>query len=114
MTERHFYRARLVKGGPFIGVMTFFGGPLVDGEELDRSPRWQAVVRTEKNGRAILMGDQLPIEVEGVMLRNIEPVAETEYRFLVAHAEWATAAAPYHPVAAPSSAIDFNTLPVRF
>lgn len=106
MIERHFYRARLVKGGPFIGVMAFLGGPLVDGEELDRSPRWQALVRTEKNGRVILMGDAVPIDIEGVMLRNLEAIPESEYRFLVAHAEWATAAAPHHPDAAPRVAID--------
>lgn len=114
MTVRHYYRARLIKDGPFVGVVTFFGPPLIDGEEVDRSPRWQARIHTEKTARAILMGDELPIEVDGVGLRNIEKIDEDEYRYLVAHAGWAEQHAPDHPTVSPKKAIDFHTLPPRF
>ncbi len=110
----HFYRARLVKGGPFVGVKTFFGPPFVDGEEVDRSPRWQALVRTETTARAILMGDATPIEVDGVMLRNIEGIPEAEYRYLVAHADYSTKYAPLNPDAAPKTAFDLRNSPSIF
>ena len=114
MTARHYYRARLVGKGPYVGVTTFFGPPVVDGEELDRSPRWQCVVGTETTGRAILMGDHLPIEVDGIGLRNIERIKEHEYRFLVATSDWATAHAPDRPQAQPRKPVDYNTLKPRF
>ncbi len=103
-----YWRAKLIKDGPWIGVKTFFGPPLVDGEELDRSPRWQAKVRNETSGRAILFGDNCPIEVDGknMTLRNIERIEEPEYRYLVAHSDWATKHAPDQPDAAPRTKID--------
>jgi hypothetical protein len=110
MTGRRFYRARLVTGGPDVGVATWFGPPWVDGEEVDRSPRWQALVGIETTARAILMGDELPIEVDGIGLRNIEPIKEHQYRFLVATSDWATAHAPDRPEANPREPVDFHTL----
>lgn len=109
-----FWRCRLVKAGPYVGVMTWHGPPLVDGEELDRSARHQALVGTETTGRAILMGDHLPIEVDGIGLRNIERIKEHEYRFLVATSDWATAHAPDRPQAQPRKPVDYNTLKPRF
>lgn len=108
MTERFYWKAKLGKDTPWIGVMTWFGPPLVDGEELDRSPRWQALVRTETSGRAILFGDNCPIEVDGknMTLRNLERISEADYRYLVKHAEWATKHAPHMPDAAPRTKID--------
>lgn len=99
-----------------MGVMTFSAPPLVDGELLDRSPRPQALISAEITARAILqfgVGD-VPVEVHGVTLRNIEPASESEWRFLVAHAEWAREHAPDHPKATPRKPVDFNTLPMRF
>ena len=107
MTERHYWKARLVKGGPFIGVMTWHGAPVVDGEEIDRHHRWQALVRTETTSRAILMGDSIPIEVDGVFLRNIEKIDEAAYRYLVAHAAYATQRAPHMPDATPHKPINW-------
>jgi hypothetical protein len=38
-----FYRARLVRGGPFVALRFWLGLPFdpETGEELDRTPRWQ-------------------------------------------------------------------------
>lgn len=103
-----YWRCRFVKGGVFVGVKTWFGPPLVDGEELDRSPRWQCLVRNETTARAVLFGDETPIEIEGkdMTLRNLERITEKEYRYLVDHAEYATKHAPHLPDAAPRQAID--------
>lgn len=110
MNQRHYWTAQLVKSGVDIGVMTFFDGPLVDGEILDRSPRWQALVRTETTGRAILMGDHVPIEVEGMFLRRIKPTTKANYEFLVSHASYSTAHAPDNADASPTEAVDFMKL----
>lgn len=107
-----FFRARLVKGGPAIGVRMFVGPPIVDGEELDRSPRLQVMVDVEATSRAVLMlgtGD-IPVEIDGVTLRSIEPVTEAEYRYLVAHRAWASDHAPNHPKAQPRKAVDWSTM----
>lgn len=106
----HFWQARLVTDGPFIGVRTFFGPPLIDGEHLDRSPRWQAVVRDETTGRRILLGDECPIEVDGVFLRNIEKIKEADYRFLISHANYATTHRPDMPDANPHKPVDWMKL----
>jgi hypothetical protein len=111
---RHYYRARLVGAGPYVGVMVWRGLPFVDGEEVDRSPRWQALVGTEKTARAILMGDELPIEVDGVTLRNLERISEQDYQYLVAHADWAKQHAPSMPDASPRQKVDLKRMPSIF
>lgn len=107
------YRARLAKGGPFVGVRVIYDGPMVDGEIMDRSPRYQAIVGNERDGRAITQGGPMPIEVDGITLRSVEQITEAEHRYLLAHQEWA-AASGSHPRARPREAVDFNTLPMRF
>jgi len=109
--EAKFFRARIAKAGPFVGVRVFFGPPLVDGEQLDRSPRLQAVVGPETTARAVLMlaNDGVPAEVDGITLRNVEPIAEHTYRFMIVHEEWAQDV-PGHPKASPRKAVDFNSL----
>lgn len=106
MSETFYWRAKMVKNGPWIGVKTWLGAPLIDGEELDRSHRWQALVRTETTGRMILYGEPCPIEIEGVGIRNIERITEGEWSYLVDHARYATAHAPHMPDAAPKVKID--------
>lgn len=107
MISRHYWTAQLIKGGPDVGVMTFFDGPLVDSEILDRAPRWQALVRNETSGRAITQGDHVPVEIEGVYLRRIKPTTKANYEYLVSHAAYSTAHAPTNPDAAPKDAVDF-------
>lgn len=114
MTAFHYYRGRLVKDGPFIAVKTWFGGPVVDGEELDRSPRWQCLAHTDAEPVAILTGGPLPIEVDGMTIRGCEEITLAEYRFLLAHGEWCDATAANHPRTTPRQRVDFNTLPLRF
>jgi hypothetical protein len=112
--DRHYWSAKLVKNGPPVGVQTWFGPPWVDGEELDRSPRWQALVRTETTARAILMGDEIPIEVDGVGLRNVEKITKALYDYLVSHASWSTEHKPSEPDAAPRSAVDVTKMEPLF
>ncbi len=106
MTERFYWRGRLVKAGPWVGVMSWFGPPMIDGEEIDRSHRWQCLVRTETTSRAILFGDACPIEVEDLTIRNIERIEQADYLYLRDHAAYATAHAPHMPDAAPKVAIN--------
>lgn len=113
MTEAHYWRAKLVKDGPWIGVKTWEGPPLVDGEELDRSPRWQVLVRNETSGRALLFGEPCPIECDGVLLRNLERITEADYQYLVDHAAHSTKWKPHEPDASPHKAIDWNSIPPR-
>lgn len=110
-----FFQARMTKGGPFVGVAVWEGAPWVDGEELDRTPRLQALVRTETTARAvILMGVDAPVEVEGVFLRNLERTTKANYLHLVSHADWATAHSPQSPDASPTEAVDFHTMRTPF
>lgn len=106
MPERFFWKARLVAKGPYVGVVTWRGPPLVDGEELDRGPRWQARIRNEASGRAVLMGNSIPIEVDGAFLRNIEKIGEDEYNYLLAHAAYSVAHSPMNADAMPTEKID--------
>lgn len=89
-------------------IMSYFGPPIIDGEEQDRSHSWQAIVRTETSSRAILFGDNCPIEVDDINLRNIERVEEKDYLYLRDHTAWATEHAPSHPEAQPTKAINLR------
>lgn len=117
--SRHYFRARLVGAGPFVPVAVWFGAPYIDGEELDRAPRFQCLIGTDKTARAITqLGEgNAPVEVDGgdgVTLRNLEPIAEHTYRFMVADAAHAADWRPDDPKASPKKAIDFHTLKPRF
>lgn len=111
MTSR-FFRARLVKRGPAVGVRMFVGPPIFDGEELDRHHRLQVLVDNETTSRAVLMlGDgDIPVEIDGATLRSIDPISEAEYHFLVAHSAWAQEHVPDHPKAKPREPVDFSTI----
>lgn len=110
----HFWKARLVAGGPFVGVKTFHGPPLVDGEYLDRSYRWQAIVGLETVARPILMGDECPTEIEGKFLRGIERIDQAAYRHLIEHAAWATKYRPDLPDANPEKPVDWQKATIPF
>lgn len=108
MSERFWWKARLVRDGPWVGIVTWFGAPVIDGEEQDRSHSWQCMIRTETTSRLILFGDNCPIEVDGISLRNIERIDEPTYRYMIDTAKYATAYRPDMPAAAPTTAIDWN------
>jgi hypothetical protein len=112
---RHF-RARLVRHGPFIPVRLFVGAPIVDGEEQDRSHRLQVLVGTETTSRAVLMmGDGgIPVEIEGITLRSVEPIGQADYDFMVAHRTWAADHAPDHPTTTPRRAVDFHRMKMPY
>ncbi|HKV14536.1 MAG TPA: hypothetical protein VJQ81_05800, partial [Reyranella sp.] len=38
--EAGYYTTRLIRGGLRVPVRIWFGAPIIDGEEQDRSPRW--------------------------------------------------------------------------
>ena len=109
MMERiHYWTARYIRGGPLIGVKTFWGQPYVDGEFVDRSPRWQCLLGNEATARAILLGDNVPVEIDGAFIRNVTPTTEANYSYLCAHAAYSTAHAPANADASPTEAIDFS------
>jgi hypothetical protein len=110
----HFWRAKLVPGGPFVGVKTFLGPPLVDGEYLDRSPRWQAIIRNETTARAILMlgNENAPVEIDGKNIRSVQAITKEDYLLLIRHSEWATKHAPHLPDANPETPIDWMKVPL--
>ena len=92
-----FYRIRLRSGAAFAGVYIWHGLPLdpVTGEELDRSPRWQASL----NGEAI--------DLERVWPRCAdEPITEANYRHLCRTQQWARENAPDSALADPRKPID--------
>lgn len=100
-----FYRAKLVRGGPWVAVRIWHGPPLDPdtGEELDRSWRWQA----ERNGE--------PCEVWRVWPYCAgEPIDKAEHDYLLQVRDWAVQHAPETPEAAPTTPIAFNRLPIPF
>lgn len=114
-----FYATTLVKHGPRVPVRIWFGPPVINGEELDRSPRWNV----EADGRTDRWEEdtdadyrcRVSIEVDRFWPYVArEPITATEYAYLARHSAWAKEHQPNHPKASPYKAVDFNTLPMRF
>lgn len=100
-----FYRMRLVSGGVFVGIRIWFGLPLdpVTGEEMDRSPRWQA----QANGAAI--------DLERVWPRCAgDPISIGEYAYLTSLQTWGEQAMPESPIADPTRRVDPLSSPILF
>lgn len=113
-----FYQIRLVAGGPFVPVRVWFGAPIVDGEELDRSPRWCC----EIDGRADEIEQdkatgyrcRVPIDAGRVWPFCARwPIEEWEYRYMVEHGAWARTV-PGHPKATPRKPVDFLKMRLPF
>jgi hypothetical protein len=105
------YRTRLIRGGLWVAVRFWFGAPIVDGEELDRSHRWCVEVdgrtdRIDKDEGRVLLD---PLEVWPWAGGN--PISEREYRFLRRRASWAVEHAPEHPAANPHKPINRRVMP---
>jgi hypothetical protein len=113
-----FYSVRLSRGGLRVGVRIWFGQPIVDGETLDRSPRWCCEVdgRSERNdydGEGNLLGrvplDPITDDVWAWCCGS--PISEREFQFLARRRTWAVKHAPDHPAANPRAKIDVRALP---
>jgi hypothetical protein len=88
-----------------VPIRIWLGAPLdpLTGEELDRSPRWQA----ERNGHQV--------DVDAVWpFCSADHIDEAEYRYMLATHEWAVENAPNSPEASPRTKIDLNKQPPLF
>lgn len=100
-----YYRTRLRSGGVYCGVRIWHGAPLdpVTGEELDRSPRWQALVNGE------------PVLIERVWPRcAADRISEADYRHYCRTQDWAREHAPDTGLADPTKRLDPLTTPMMF
>ncbi len=93
-----YYKRRLVKGGPWVGVHIWYGPPTCPhtGQLLDRSWRWQALVNGED-------ADEYEAWISGCA----NPITKEEYEYLLAHSDWAK---NYAPDLAPDKKIDLNKI----
>lgn len=93
-----------------VPVRVWFGQPIIDGEEQDRSPRWCA----ELDGRTDTFeyddsgySCAIPLDAERVWPWCAKyPITEAQYRYMRDYAAWAKAHAPDKPQASPRSAVN--------
>lgn len=87
-----FYQGKLRSGAVLVGIRLWFGPPRdpVTGEELDRSPRWQA----EANGEYVEFDDVWPACAR-------DPITEEQHQFYVQRQRWAERNAPTSSFANP-------------
>lgn len=116
--QEGFYAIKLVRGGPRVAVRIWFGPAIIDGEEQDRAPGWFVEIdgrtdRWEKDDTGYRC--RVPLEVDRAWpFCAKDPITESEYRYLVAHAGWAREHSPDHPKAQPRKAVDYHSLAPRF
>lgn len=97
-------------------VRIWFGAPIDEnGEELDRSPRWQLAVC----GMLI----DAPVKIGGIWIESIAdvwpgcaaaPITAADYAFRIARQGWAAANDPGDPFGTPAGHIDPMTAPLPF
>jgi hypothetical protein len=106
-----FYRTRLLAKGPWVGVMIWWGKPIVDGETQDRAPRWCAAVDGKTDKLDENAGCHVPLEVHDVWPWCCdEKIDHWEFGFMKNRARWARAHAPDHPDANPRRPIDLGRM----
>jgi hypothetical protein len=106
-----YYKTRLVNSGAWVAVRIWFGAPIIDGEEQDRSPRWCVEVdgRTDRFDREA--GHRVPLDALDVWPWCAgHPISRHEYGFLRKRAAWARDHAPEHPAANPFERIDLRAM----
>lgn len=107
-----FYRTRLIKDGPEVGVRLWWGQPVIDGETQDRAPRWCIEVNgetdyVEKDPEHPEYRCRVPLDVSRYWpWCGKNKITEAEYRYLVEHSKWAREHAPHLPDAQPRKKID--------
>ena len=118
-----YYACRLIRGGLRVPVKIWWGLPIIDGEEQDRSPRWCCEVdgRTDRIERDPETGEptgqRVPLDpiLDDVWIYCCgQPIKQREYLFLRRRAEWAREHAPDHPAARPREKIDIRLLKPGF
>src|SRR5439155_27202766 len=111
-----FYTVRLVRGGLSVPVKIWFGRPIIDGEEQDRSPRLCIEVdgRTcrpeidETTGERI---GRVPLDpIYDDIWPSCRPISEREYLFMRRRSAWAREHAPDHPAADPRKPVDLRRM----
>jgi hypothetical protein len=97
-----YYKTRLCRGGPWVPVVIRYEvtpDPYFPENIMDRGAVWSAEVAGE------------PVDVfDAWPLRCDEPIAESEFNYLMALAEWAEDNAPDAPEAQPRQAIDLHNM----
>lgn len=109
--ESGFYRMRLVKRGPWVPVMIWWGRPVIAGEMQDRAPRWCVAINGETD-HPDDDGARYPLDVWRAWPEcSGEKIDAAEYAFMCKRVKWARAYAPHHPAANPYEPIDLDQLP---
>lgn len=96
-----YYRMKLVRGGPFVGIRIWHGAPREPwtGDIMDRAPCWNA----QANGEWIDFERVWPV-------CTADPIDEATYRELCALKRDALAAGDaYSAFATPKKAVDWST-----
>jgi hypothetical protein len=114
-----FYTTRLVKNGPPVPIEIWFGQPIVDGEEQDRSPRWCVAINgeTDRLERDDGTGYRCRVALDPMQVWPHcarDPISADEYRFLLRRRAWALEHAPDHPAARPRQPVDLRSLKPAF
>ncbi len=106
-----FYRMRLVKDGPAVGVRIWHGGSLdpITGEELERPHFWRCAV----NGMQVPINEIIPWWGDAGSHDHVpgEPITADLYAYYAKDHAWAKAYAPTDPAANPRKKVDMTQLP---
>jgi hypothetical protein len=107
-----YFKVRKINGGMWVAARFWFGQPIIDGEQQDRSPRWCVEVDGKTCRPDRQAGHRVPLDALDVWPWAAgHPISRHEYGFLRKRAAWARKHAPEHPAANPREPIDLRKLP---
>jgi hypothetical protein len=99
----------------WVAVRFWYGAPIIDGEEQDRSPRWCVEVDGKTCRFDKEAGHRVPLDALDVWPWAAgQPISEKEYRFMLRRAAWAREHAPEHPAATPHEPVNVTKLKPLF
>lgn len=99
-----FYRRKLVRGGPWVGVHIWLEQDIDEAGELIAPPVLRALV-----------GSNSYVDADDVWTYVADnPISQEEYNFMVAEAAWTKARSPDDPSANPREPIDPLRAPLPF